>query len=144
MRVFMFASDKVDDLFFALDQDGTVLSTFGSATLGARVAEYEGVGYHVEVVELPRHHRELQFAIQLNKLRATASNNGKRWAEVELFRWQYGELPEANDPRLLSLHQGTQAMAVAVTKGQVSHENVAMVLLHLASLLTEHEEYRLD
>jgi NTP pyrophosphatase (non-canonical NTP hydrolase) len=39
------------------------------------------------------------------------------WAEVELFRWQYGEMPTLADDRKLDISAGLNAMAEAIRKG---------------------------
>jgi hypothetical protein len=39
------------------------------------------------------------------------------WAKVELFRWQYGELPRGIDHRKLDVSKGLTAMAKAIEDG---------------------------
>lgn len=39
------------------------------------------------------------------------------WAEVELFRWQYGELPGSKDTRELNVSAGLKGMALAIELG---------------------------
>lgn len=39
------------------------------------------------------------------------------WAQVELFRWQYGVLPESGDFRPLDVSIGIRNMAEALIKG---------------------------
>lgn len=39
------------------------------------------------------------------------------WAKVELWRWQYGELPKAGDSRPLDIPKALVAMAEALRKG---------------------------
>lgn len=41
------------------------------------------------------------------------------WAEVELFRWQYGELPKSNDTRKLDVSAGIKGMAKAFEEGTI-------------------------
>lgn len=38
------------------------------------------------------------------------------WAEVELYRWQYGELPPPNDNRPLNIPTALKNMANAIEK----------------------------
>ncbi len=59
------------------------------------------------------------------------------WARVELWRWQYGELPESNDSRPLIVSIALEAMAKALLNGEVkpSSFNVAIVLKYVAHLL---------
>jgi hypothetical protein len=138
MTIFIFQL-KTADVFIALDEDGTILGSFGNAHVGTHAAKYISAGHKVEVVEHPEHHHQLQMAVRLNKLRATLATNGEQWAQVELFRWQYGELPEANDLRPRDVPRGLKNMAVAVAKGEVSWENIAVVMVYVADLLSKGE-----
>lgn len=142
MKIFIFPLSTAVGVNVALDEDGTVLGTFGDSQLGPRVEQYESAGYTVEVVERPARHRELQVAVRLNKLRNRISgDNAESWAQVELFRWQYGELPEANDSRPLDVSRGLKVMAAAVAKGEVSWENIAVVMVYVAGLVNKGEDH---
>ena len=71
-------------------------------------------------------------------------NADDSWAEVELFRWQYGELPFDNRP--LDISAGLEAMAKAIEDGcesggkkpMPSPYNVVMVLEYCARKLRIH------
>ncbi len=39
------------------------------------------------------------------------------WAQVELFRWQYGVLPTPTDRRILNVAEGLRKMSVALMEG---------------------------
>jgi hypothetical protein len=58
------------------------------------------------------------------------------WAEVELWRWQYGELPSQDDIRKLDISVGVNNMAKALESGDrkkmPSVYNVISVLKYLA------------
>lgn len=61
------------------------------------------------------------------------------WAQVELYRWQYGELPD-DDSKPLDESKGLEAMADAIEKGckennssiMPSPYNVCSVLRYMA------------
>jgi hypothetical protein len=63
------------------------------------------------------------------------------WAEVELWRWQYGELPASTDMRPLNVPEGLRGIAAAIEKGCKEHKpdempspfNVCSVLRYVAS-----------
>jgi hypothetical protein len=65
------------------------------------------------------------------------------WAKVELFRWQYGELPTSGDHRKLDISVGLENIAKAIEKGYQSGNacvmpspfNVVEVLLFCARKL---------
>lgn len=61
------------------------------------------------------------------------------WAQVELWRWQYGGLPDANDYRPLDVSKGLQGMANAIKEGDLGKfptpYNVVLVLEYAAKLL---------
>jgi hypothetical protein len=55
------------------------------------------------------------------------------WAEVELFRWQYGELPGSEDERKLDVPDALEAMATAISSGKATSSfNVGQVLSAVA------------
>lgn len=64
---------------------------------------------------------------------------GDSWARVELWRWQYGTLPQPSGMRPLDVASGLRGMAAAIRKGD--HENfpspmnVATVLEYAARLI---------
>jgi len=43
------------------------------------------------------------------------------WAKVELWRWQYGTLPQPDDMRPLDAAAGLRGMAAAIRKGDRSN-----------------------
>ena len=61
------------------------------------------------------------------------------WARVELWRWQYGTLPQSDDMRPLDVSKGLQGMAAAIRKGDRSNFptpfNVIAVLEYAAKLI---------
>lgn len=69
------------------------------------------------------------------------------WAQVELFRWQYGELPQPTDTRPLDVAEGLRKMSVALMEGcqkdaateakenMPSPFNVVSVMQYVAKLL---------
>ena len=61
------------------------------------------------------------------------------WAEVELWRWQYGSLPKPDDDRKLDISEGLKGMADAIEKGKVedfpSPFSVVSVLRYAAKQL---------
>ena len=60
------------------------------------------------------------------------------WAQVELFRWQYGELPvDESDTRPLDVPLALEKMAAAVREGEVQPFSVATVFSYCAALLRE-------
>jgi len=64
------------------------------------------------------------------------------WAQVELYRWQYGELPpQDNSCKKLKVSEGLKGMATAIETGDVknfpSPMNVVSVLRYAAKLLEE-------
>lgn len=51
-------------------------------------------------------------------MNTTVPNPDDSWAQVELFRWQYGELPkDGNDRRKLDVSEGLRNMAKAIEAG---------------------------
>ena len=65
------------------------------------------------------------------------------WARVELYRWQYGELPN-NDSPPLSVPKGLQAMAKAIRDGDAdnfpSPYNVITVLEYASRIIEKNEK----
>ena len=61
------------------------------------------------------------------------------WAKVELWRWQYGTLPQPDDMRPLDVAAGLRGMATAIRKGDrdnfPSPGNVVAVLEYAARLI---------
>ena len=70
---------------------------------------------------------------------AKLSDPDDAWAEVELWRWQYGTLPQPGDMRPLDVSKGLQGMADAIRKGNRSNfptpYNVITVLEYAAKLI---------
>jgi hypothetical protein len=62
------------------------------------------------------------------------------WARVELWRWQYGHLPAANDEQPLDVAAGLRGMAEAIRKGDLSNFptpfNVIAVLEYAAKVIS--------
>ena len=67
-------------------------------------------------------------------------NPSDTWAEVELFRWQYGELPASDDMRPIDIAEGMKKMADALTqRDQATWPrpfNVSAVLKYAAKRLS--------
>jgi hypothetical protein len=63
------------------------------------------------------------------------------WAEVELFRWQHGDLPSPEDRRPLDVPTGLRKMADAIVLGDranfPSPHNVVSALRYAAKKLEE-------
>lgn len=62
------------------------------------------------------------------------------WAEVELYRWQYGELPPQDETcKALDVSEGLRGMAKAIEKHDLNNfpspSNVISVLRYVAKLL---------
>jgi hypothetical protein len=70
------------------------------------------------------------------------SDPGDSWAEVELWRWQYGDLPQPNDMRPLYVPAGLLGMAEAIQKGDPNNfpspGNVSAVLAYAARVIMKH------
>ncbi len=66
------------------------------------------------------------------------------WAEVELWRWQYGELPKPDDIRELDVSKGLEGMANAIEKGDIANFpspfNVMSVLRYTSRLITRYNK----
>ena len=63
---------------------------------------------------------------------------------MELFRWQYGDLPRASDARALNVRAAAKSMVVGIAQGEATWEGIALVMNYLLSLLPEQEEVSLD
>lgn len=65
------------------------------------------------------------------------------WAKVELWRWQYGTLPQPDDMRPLDVAAGLRGMAAAIRKGDrenfPSPGNVVAVLEYAARRIAANE-----
>lgn len=61
------------------------------------------------------------------------------WARVELWRWQYGTLPAADDMRPLDVPAGLRGMAAAIRQGDLANcpatGNVVAVLEYAAKIV---------
>lgn len=64
-------------------------------------------------------------------------NPDRNWVMVELFRWQYGELPKPNDNRSVDLTEATRKMALGIDNRKVNPFNVAIVLAWLGKNCVE-------
>lgn len=61
---------------------------------------------------------------EMEKMQETNRN----WGEVELFRWQYGELPQPEDKRPLIYSQGLINASKALMEKKVDPFNAAEML----------------
>jgi hypothetical protein len=139
MIVYIFPGEA-PNINMALAADGVVLDVFGDAKVEEKVMELEKE-YQVVRVDRPFEHEDCQRAIAANKMRCQLSGEDSiAWAEVELFRWQYGELPASDDIRTLDVVKAVKTMAVAVKQGEATREATAIVLVYLASLLPTLED----
>ena len=59
------------------------------------------------------------------------SKYNDNWAEVELFRWQHGELPKSDDTRKLDVCVAAEKMAQACLVGKVNPFNAASAIAYL-------------
>lgn len=57
------------------------------------------------------------------------------WAQVELFRWQYGELPRPNDERRIDVGIALTMAAKACRERQIDPFNAASMLQYAGKLL---------
>lgn len=77
----------------------------------------------------------------MNKVTIIQDDPNDSWAEVELFRWQYGTLPASDDTRPLDIPKGLEGMAAAIEAGNESNFpspfNVASVLKFSAKKIRE-------
>lgn len=138
MKVFIFPGNA-PNVNFALAADGTVLKVFGDEEI-QNVGEHYSKEYLVEVVEDPKHHEEVQAALACGKIRSKIKKGDIGWARVELFRWQYGDLPKKGDARALNIKEAVLKMIPAVISCEATRENTVMVLAYLATLLPELED----
>lgn len=64
------------------------------------------------------------------------------FARVDLFLWQYGELPQPDEKRELNVAAGLKGMAEAIKKKDMKHfpspMNVMVCLEYAAKLLEKH------
>ena len=74
------------------------------------------------------------------KSNTTHVDANDNWAQVELFRWQYGTLPKSGDDRRLSVPKGLRGMADAIEAGDKDNFptplNVVSVLRYAADLIS--------
>jgi hypothetical protein len=83
-----------------------------------------------------------------NKMITLEHDPEDSWAEVELFRWQYGQLPGSPDDRRLDKSKGLAAMAKAIEEGCAAKDvskmphpmNICSVLNYCARKMNEHHE----
>lgn len=93
----------------------------------------------MQYVMLPK--ADVDKAIKLNALLAAAENNpmlqagNASWAQVELFRMQYGCLPGHDDMRPIDLEVAFKNAHKAVLKKEVDPFNAAMMLWYAGELL---------
>lgn len=78
----------------------------------------------------------------MSKITILDEDPNDSWAEVELYRWQYGGLPEVGGiSGTLDVSAGLLGMADAIDKGDESNFptpfNVVSVLRYAAKLLEE-------
>lgn len=57
------------------------------------------------------------------------------WAQVELFRWQYGELPQPDDDRHIQVDIALANAAKACREGKLDPFNAASMLQYAGKLL---------
>lgn len=77
----------------------------------------------------------------MTKVHILAESPNDPWTEVELWRWQYGELPQSTDMRPLDIGKGLIGMADAIEAGckagnaelMPSPSNICSVLRYVAS-----------
>ena len=60
------------------------------------------------------------------------------WAQVELFRWQYGCLPGDNDFRKINLPEAFSKASRAILEGKVSPYNASQMMSYAAFLFLKH------
>ena len=126
---------EAPDLYFALTADGVVVKTFGKAQIPS-MQEFYSKEYDVQYVKRPLEDADVQQSIANNRMRAqVAKDEGGEWARIELFRWQYDELPTTTDLRNLDIRKAVAKMAVAIVQGEATRENTAIVLVYLTTLL---------
>jgi hypothetical protein len=57
------------------------------------------------------------------------------WAQVELFRWQYGELPKPEDTREIDYEKAFKAASEGCKEGKLDPFNASMMLWYAGELL---------
>jgi len=62
------------------------------------------------------------------------------WAQVELFRWQYGELPAEDDKRKLDTQLALIKMAQGIMDNNCPRLNIPAVLIYVGHLVRQYEE----
>lgn len=55
----------------------------------------------------------------MSKYDTSKYDSGDAWAEIELYRWEHGDLPKANSPAL-NIPAGLRGMAKAIEEGVTS------------------------
>lgn len=85
------------------------------------------------------------LSIDLNKAKGMMNHDpNDSWAQVELYRWQHGELPPQEGYKKLSVPEGLRGMAAAIeTKNPgnfPSPFNVMSVLRYAAKLIEQKEK----
>lgn len=113
MKLYLFSSTGIPNLNLGIDEEGRVVCSFSDAMLGAKTHEYSFTHEVVVVEGEISAHDGLQRALILNRLRSRTP------IEVD------------------STPQALRTMAVAVARGEVDNEDIAMMLMSLAS---QHEE----
>ena len=73
----------------------------------------------------------------MTEMKEPFSDPEESWARVELFRHQYGELPNSADERKLDVKVAAVKMAQAVADGKVDTFNAAMVIGYLQTLIPD-------
>ena len=131
---------EAPDLYFALSADGVVLKTFGKSQISA-TQEFYAKEYDVQYVARPLEDADVQQAIANNRMRGQlARDDADEFARIELFRWQFDELPTTTDLRRVDIRKAVAKMAVAIVQGEATRENTAIVLVYLTSLLPTLED----
>lgn len=89
--------------------------------------------------------RACQLEMRERGARRMNTNPNDGWAMVELWRWQYGKLPDENDTRPLDISQGLKGMADALEKNNPSNFptpfNIISVLRYVAKLTPNSESF---
>lgn len=57
------------------------------------------------------------------------------WAEVELFRWQYGVVPMPGDDRKLNISEGLRGMSRAIENGCKDSKHPMPTPFNICSIL---------
>lgn len=138
MNIYIFPAET-PNLNFVLAEDGMLLTLCGDKEVERKAALYQD-SFQVEIVHEPQTHPGAQAAIQANKLRARFASDGVRMARAELFKWQYGDLPQERDARVLDVEQGVRSMMLGVARGRATWEAISLVLNYLLTLLPEQKK----